>query len=266
MDAATHASPPLNLAAVAVALGGLGSRFDIDLLAQCDSTNARLMRRAETGAASGSVVVALEQTAGRGRRGRAWVSAPGDSLTFSLLWRFPPALSLSGLSLAVGVALVRALAPLPLTGLALKWPNDVLLGERKLAGVLIEVAPSSLQAQAAVIGIGLNLRLPAQMPEDLRLRSAALPAPPPDPNRLLAGLLAALHEVLGEFAAEGFARLRAEWLRCHAYQGCPVHLLSDFAAPLAGLCQGVDSDGALLLETAGGVQRVVSGEISLRKT
>ena len=264
MDSTVASPRPLRIADVAAALGDLATRFDIDLLEQCDSSNGRMMRRADTGAPSGSVILALEQTAGRGRRGRAWVSAPGDSLTFSLLWRFPPARALSGLSLAVGVALVRALERLPLAGLSLKWPNDLLLGEGKLAGVLIEVAPTQAREPATVIGIGLNLRLPAAMPEEVRVRAAALPDPLPDPNQLLASLLIELHAVLKEFGNNGFAGLRHEWMEHHAYHQRPVQLLSDFAAPVVGICQGVDEDGALLLETPAGVQRIISGEISLR--
>ena len=265
METNRAAPSSLNVTEIAAALGDLAKRFDVEVVDRCDSTNARMMQRAEAGAPSGSVLVALEQTAGRGRRGRVWVSAAGDSLTFSLLWRFPPACSLSGLSLAVGLALVRVLARLPLAGLALKWPNDVLLGEGKLAGVLIEVAPAQAQAQATVIGIGVNLKLPPEMPEELRSRAAHLPGPLPATSQLLASFLVELHSVLSEFASAGFARLRAEWLRYHAYQLRPVQLLSDFAAPLVGICQGVDVDGALLLETATGVQRIISGEISLRQ-
>ncbi|MEK7738086.1 MAG: biotin--[acetyl-CoA-carboxylase] ligase, partial [Pseudomonadota bacterium] len=110
----------------------------MDILAECDSTNSRLLSLAETGAAAGSVLATERQTGGRGRRGRSWLSASGDSLTFSLLWRFQPNRSLSGLSLAVGVAVARALEALGVRGITLKWPNDVLLNGRKLAGVLIE--------------------------------------------------------------------------------------------------------------------------------
>lgn len=259
----------LSIVDVAAALGELACRFDIDVVDRCDSSNARLLQRAEAGVPSGSVLVAREQTAGRGRRGRAWLSAPGDSLTFSLLWRFSAATSLAGLSLAVGVALARALERLPLAGVSLKWPNDLLLGQGKLAGVLIEVVPTQTQvlAQAVVIGIGLNLRLPAEMPAELRARSASLAdavTPLPTASHLLALLLVQLHSVLTTFAADGFARWRPEWLRRHAHEQRAVQLLSDHAAPLLGVCRGVDQDGALLLETQTGVQRIVSGEISLR--
>jgi len=258
----------LDIAAIAAALGDLARRFDVDVLAECDSTNSRLLALAEAGAASGSVLVAERQTAGRGRRGREWLSASGDSLTFSLLWRFRPNLPLSGLSLAVGVALARALESLGIHGIALKWPNDVLLNGRKLAGVLIEIAPGA-RPETVVIGVGMNLRLPGEMPETIRQTAAALAdagTALPTTSILLAQLLAALHEVLQSFAEDGFACLREAWLMRHALEGQSVTLLSDFAVPLQGRCRGVDSDGALLLETDAGMQRIVSGEVSLRKT
>jgi BirA family biotin operon repressor/biotin-[acetyl-CoA-carboxylase] ligase len=109
-------------------LGHLAGRFDVDAVDECDSTSSELMRRADRGAPAGTVVVADRQSAGRGRRGRTWLSSPEASLTFSLLWRFPgPASRLSGLSLAVGLGLAQALEGLGVSGVRLKWPNDVLI-------------------------------------------------------------------------------------------------------------------------------------------
>jgi BirA family biotin operon repressor/biotin-[acetyl-CoA-carboxylase] ligase len=252
----------LDLAALQRALGVHACRFDADLLPVCDSTNAVLLARAESGAPSGTVVIAAAQTAGRGRRGRAWVCAPGDSLTFSLLWRFAPGTVPLGLSLAAGVAVTNALAKVGAGGTALKWPNDVLKDGRKLAGILVELVPG--QTHAAVIGIGLNLRLPESLPAELRETAAALDVPVAA-NVLLATLLIELHAVLDSFAAAGFAGLRPEWLARHAHQDAPVRLLSDFAPPRAGICRGVDVDGALLLETDGRLDRILSGEVSLRR-
>lgn len=251
----------LSIAAVASALGSLAPRFDVDVLAECDSTNARLMARAEAGAPAGTVIAAEVQSAGRGRMGRTWHSAPGDSLTFSLLWRFPRGTQLGGLSLAVGVALAETLAALGVSGVALKWPNDVLLDGRKLAGVLIELVPGA--TYGAVIGIGLNLRLPAAMPDEVRATATALDRDL-DRNELLARLLAALHEVLTEFASGGFVALRGRWLARCAHMDLPVKIISEFAVPLEGRCLGVDVDGALMIETSVCVQRVLSGDVSLR--
>lgn len=236
-------------------------RFDVDVLAECGSTNSELMQRAERGAPSGTVVVAERQTAGRGRMGRSWVAEPGASLTFSLLWRFATGTSPAGLSLAVGVALAEALAGAGVAGLALKWPNDLLRDGRKLAGVLVELVPGT--PSAAVIGIGLNLQLPQAMPAELRSTSAAV-ALDTAPSILLAGLLASLHEVLNAFAADGFFAVRERWLARCAHLDAPVNILSEFAPPLAGRCVGIDVDGALLVETDVCVQRILSGEVSLR--
>lgn len=248
----------------------LRSRFDIDLLDRCDSTNSQLLSRAEAGAPSGTVILTRVQTAGRGRRGRPWVSSLDDSLTFSLLWRFPAGSDLSGLSLTVGVAVIEALQHLGVAGAGLKWPNDVLLGGqpwRKLAGILVELVPASHKLPAAVIGIGLNRRLPASLLPEIRAKATSLddvlPQAPESPV-LLAALLASLHRHLQQFSQQGFAAARPDWLSHHVYQDQPVCLYRDFAPPLEGLCRGVANDGALLLETAQGVQRIISGEVSLR--
>lgn len=252
----------LDLSALTQALGPEACRFDVDLLASCNSTNAVLMARAEAGAASGSVVIAETQTAGRGRRGHTWISAPGASLTFSLLWRFAPGTSPAGLSLATGLAAAQAIEKVGAGGTAqvqLKWPNDLLREGRKVGGILIELVPGA--PHAAIIGIGLNLRLPDAMPEELR--AAALDADI-DANTLLAGLLVELCHVLEQFAATGFVGLRNDWSARHVFENRPVRLLSDFAPPREGLCRGVDGDGALLFEFNGFVERVLSGEVSMR--
>lgn len=250
-----------DLSAIAAALGPLAARFDIDVQAECASSNALLLERAAQGAPSGTVLVAEKQTAGRGRMGRQWLSEPGASLTFSLLWRFPAGTQPHGLSLAIGVALAEGLEALGVSGLALKWPNDVWREGRKLAGILIELVPGEINA--AVIGIGLNRRLPAHLPEEVRAGAAALDADISG-NDLLARLLCSLHGVLGEFGAGGFIALRDRWLDRCAHRDAPVRILSEFAPPVDGQCIGVDVDGALLVETRVCIQRILSGDVSLR--
>lgn len=255
---------PATIAAIASCLGPAARRFDIDVLESCDSTNAVLLARAEAGAPSGTVVITREQTAGRGRRGRHWIASPGDSLAFSLLWRFAPGTAPAGLSLAVGLAVARAVATVGADNTALKWPNDILGNGRKLGGILIELVPGA--PHAAVIGIGLNLQLPAAMPDDLRAVSAALCKPDAaiDENALYAVLLGELLTVLEAFAASGFAPMRDEWMARNAYADASVNLLTDFGAPRGGICRGVDVGGALLFEVDGRVERILSGEVSLR--
>ena len=255
---------PATIAAIAAKLGDSARRFDIDVLQTCDSTNAVLLARAEAGAPSGTTVIATEQTAGRGRRGRIWIANPGDSLSFSLLWRFAPGTAPAGLSLAIGVAVAQALKKVGAGGTALKWPNDILRDGRKLGGILVELLPGA--PPAAVIGIGINLHLPAGMPGDVRAASAALCAADEtaDENALYAALLGELLATLEIFAAHGFFALRPEWLARHAYQDTNISLTSDFDAPRRGICRGVDTDGALLLEIDGRIERILSGEVSLR--
>jgi BirA family biotin operon repressor/biotin-[acetyl-CoA-carboxylase] ligase len=248
---------PLSVSSIAAALGPLAARFDVDVVAECDSTNTLLTARADA-SPSGTVLIAERQTAGRGRLGRQWHAEPDASLTFSLLYKIPRGQMPSGLSLAVGVAVAEALHELGVADVQLKWPNDILRGGRKVGGILIELAASN-----AVIGIGLNLRLPAGLPDDVKAGAAALDVHI-DRNHLMARLLAALHGALEAFASGGFAALRDRWLAFNAYAGAPVRVISEFAVPIEGICAGVDVDGALLLETAVCVQRIVSGDVSLR--
>jgi len=260
---------PLIDPALLESLPGLpAGRFAIITRDECDSTSSELLRRADQGAPAGTVVIADRQSAGRGRRGRTWLSAPAASLTFSLLWRFsgPPG-RLSGLSLAVGVALARGLESLGASAIRLKWPNDVLL-ERdgdfaKLAGILVELA-SDRHGTQAVIGIGVNLQAPrAALPQPAAGLDQVL-TPLPDRHLILAAILRELGVVLEAFAVDGFSVAKMDWQRRHAWQGLAVRLLADDGTVADGICQGVDDDGALLLATAAGVHRIFSGDVSLR--
>jgi BirA family biotin operon repressor/biotin-[acetyl-CoA-carboxylase] ligase len=247
------------------ALGEYSTRFDADLLESCSSTNSLLLERATRGAPSGSVLWTLEQTAGRGRRGREWISTAGDSLTFSLLWRFDSSISLDGLSLVAGLAVVDALSSFGVAGLALKWPNDVWLDGRKLCGLLVELQQSGSRV-GAVVGIGINLRLPA---EALRLDQpvAALGdalSPPADAAEVLAAVLIRLAIRFERFASEGFAGQREDWLVRNGLAGQAVRLIED-DGETQGICAGVDQDGALLLRVGSSVRRVLGGDVSLRR-
>lgn len=260
--------PLIDLVLLKARLAELAGRFDVDALESCDSTSSELLRRADAGAPAGTVIVADCQTAGRGRRGRQWLSAPESSLTFSILWRFPGSMArLGGLSLAVGVALQQALEGLGARGIGLKWPNDLLLntaeGQAKLAGILVELASDRRGCQA-VIGIGLNLVRPSgELPQPAAgLEQAGLPAI--DRHLLLAAILRELADVLERFAAGGFAPLRPQWQQRHVWQGQVVRILGEGEPPLQGTCLGVDEEGALLLETVAGRQRIYSGDVSLR--
>lgn len=248
-------------------LGGVGDCLQLEILDHASSSNSLLMQRAAQGAASGSVLALEWQSAGRGRLGRTWHSGLGNALTFSLLWRFERGLAaLSGLSLAVGVATVRALHELGVQSAGLKWPNDVLLPAGKLAGILLEAQGDVLGPSAVVIGIGLNLAQPPhegkieQAVSDLSASGISLQ----ERNRVLALLLKHLVQILHGFAVHGFAPLRSEWESYHLFQQRPAKLLMPDGAVLDGIVRGVTEDGALRLETALGVQVLNAGEISLR--
>ena len=255
-------------ALIAGELGVHAPHFAIDILESCSSSNTVLAERAAAGAAHRSVVVCAEQTAGRGRRGRSWLAPPGGSLAFSLLWRFPPGTPPPmGLSLAIGVAVVRAAEQLGASGIALKWPNDVLHAGRKLAGILIELVSGATSAPAAVIGIGMNLRLPDGLAAEAGFEASDLASAgglPPTAGALLARLLIQLDDVLGRFADRGFAAVRDEWLARCAHLEAPVRLDPDHGPAVTGRCVGVDGDGALLVATDGGLKRVLGGDVSLR--
>jgi len=251
-------------------LGSLAGRFDVDSVVECDSTSSELSRRAARGAPAGSVLVADRQTAGRGRRGRHWVSAPEDSLTFSLLWRFTGGFQkVAGLSLAVGVAVAQACELLGARGVALKWPNDVLAPVAgawgKLGGILVELSASGKDMEA-VIGIGINLHAPS-FPAVDALPPAGLDdlmAAVPDRHDLLAALLQQLALVLDAFGAGGFAALAPAWAARNAWQDQAVTLLQDGRAVASGICRGADRDGSLLVEGSSGLERHLAGDLSLR--
>jgi len=263
-------SPDLapDLAALAAALGPLASAFDIRWVEECASTNSALLDARPGGDGRAQVLVATRQSAGRGRRGRQWLSWPGASLTFSVLWRFTPDKPvLSGLSLAVGLALARALERLGVTAVSLKWPNDVLVHGAKLAGVLVEVLPERGRVLAAVVGIGLNLRLPADavIPgqendvTDLACELGELPTR----ETLLAAILSELHPTFTTYASTGFRLLRNAWQQRNAFASLPVRVSGE-GQDVTGICLGVDEEGALLVRSDEGTHRVYAGDVSLR--
>lgn len=250
-------------------LGAQAGRFDVDHVVRCDSTNTQLLTRAERGSGAGTVLVADEQTAGRGRRGRQWQSANGSSLTFSVLWRFAREQRLEGLSLSVGIAIVRALRSMGVDELALKWPNDVWLKGRKLGGVLVEVVHGTHGDMATVIGIGLNLLRHADWDESLGSAYAALAeaalenASPFTREAVLAAILRELLVVLDVFARNGFAALTNDWMQYHAMLGSQVSI-EQSGLVRHGRCGGIDTLGRLEVDTSEGLLRVFGGEVSLR--
>ncbi len=256
-------------AAMGTAMGNAAKHVQIEVCSEIDSTNSELARRAEQGVPSGFCLAAEMQTAGRGRRGRSWQSGFATSLTFSLLWRSElGAAALGGLSLAVGLAAVRALRKLGLAKAMVKWPNDIVVDGAKLGGILIETRGDMLGPSAAVIGIGLNVNLPTAMRAEIDQAVTDVHthcSSPPSRNQLLAATLAELTTILAEFAEHGFAAHRTEWCACHALHHQMVTVSPAHGAAYAAKVVDVATDGVLLVEAAGKVQELRSAEISVRK-
>jgi len=258
--------------------------FTVEVLPEIDSTNTELMRRARAGQTEPSLLVAERQTAGRGRMGRVWESpagaapdAPLASLTFSLGLPLAP-VDWSGLSLAVGLAVAEGLDPDGSAGVRLKWPNDLWLADdRKLAGILVETASLPLSTGAAgaagadlaaaryvVIGIGINIAPQRGAPAPV---AGATPRaglqdvlPAVDAPAALARVLAPLVAAVQQFEAQGFAPFQARFAARDVLRGRAVRL-SDGTE---GQALGVDAQGAFRVQTAAGVQAVISNEISVR--
>jgi BirA family biotin operon repressor/biotin-[acetyl-CoA-carboxylase] ligase len=242
----------------------------LEILQQLGSTNSHLMQRALEGAPSGSACLAEQQTAGRGRRGREWISPFGRNIYLSLLWRFPkgPA-ELSGLSLAAGLAVVQSLEQLGVQGVKLKWPNDILWDGRKLAGLLLEVAGEAEGPSRVVLGVGLNIRLAPEYGEMIDQPWVDLSQIPAGEeisrNRLAARLLDNLLETLERFEQEGLKPLIAAWQRYDIYHGQPISLQVG-GKLIQGIHRGINGEGALLLEQGEKLKAFHGGEVSLLRS
>lgn len=263
----TEAVQPLDADAIRVTLRAPLSTLRI--LDSARSTNSELLASVDDATPLPAALLAEAQSAGRGRRGRGWISTAYRNLILSLAWRFGrgPA-GLSGLSLGVGVALVRALRELGVGDAALKWPNDVLWRGRKLAGVLIDVRGELGGPSLVVIGIGLNVSISECDGRSIDqpwvdLRQALGTAP--DRNRVAATVLAHLLATLATFETDGFAALRDAWLGMHAFQDARVRAHADGRADVEGRAVGLDEHGALLIQDdAGRLHRIEAGDVSLR--
>jgi BirA family biotin operon repressor/biotin-[acetyl-CoA-carboxylase] ligase len=239
----------------------------IEVHFELPSTNAHLLESVSTSKNSGVICLAEQQTSGRGRRGRTWVSPFGGNLYISLLWRFTGgAAQLAGLSLAMAIAITRALRESGLDTVAVKWPNDILVSNRKLAGILLELAGEASGPCSVVVGVGLNMRAsPAEMATidqpwiDLESALGRSVGRNEMAGRLINHQLAAIQE----FEKDGLAPFLDEWNACDCYSGQEVvlHLPEE---NIRGVVRGVDNSGALLLAQAGEMRRFHSGEISMR--
>ncbi|AOY00448.1 biotin--[acetyl-CoA-carboxylase] ligase [Jeongeupia sp. USM3] len=237
-----------------------GCAIGVDILLRTDSTNRRLLAAPEHGKA----LAAEWQDGGRGRLGRRWLARLGGSLMFSLAWRFEGGTAgLSGLSLAVGAIVAEALHDAGVTGIKLKWPNDLLLDGAKVGGILIEISGDAMGPTDAVIGIGLNLIAPAVT--DQTCAGLAEHGLVPGRNVLLAQLLAALETGLNAFTASGFAPFKPRWEAFSAWHGQQVELVAPDGSRRSGVLAGLADDGSLRLATGAGELVVHTGDLSLRR-
>jgi len=248
-----------------------------EVLFEVDSTNSRLLASAPPPAGQAHVCSAELQHAGRGRRGRRWIAPFGSGVAMSLAWSFGSGARAmpAALSLAVGVAVSKALRRAGAMGIALKWPNDIVFRDRKIGGVLVEVraeagGPALGLARAhVVIGVGVNVALSAAARRELEALGVGVAAVAdacaraPSRNLVAGALLDELLSMLERFEREGFAAYRDEWTALDALRGRPAQVLIGDQA-IIGTARGVDEKGALLIETGDRIERFVSGEASLR--
>lgn len=237
----------------------------LTLLDEVDSTNTWLTTRARELPA---VCLAERQTAGRGRRGRQWVSPFAANLYMSCAWRFddlPP--GFPALAIAAAIATARALGQLGVPAVGIKWPNDLYIAGRKLGGILVDMQGEPPGQARAVVGIGINVRMPTasgtHIDQPWTDLATHMLGNTPGRNMLAATLIEELLKALQLFAVQGFGAFAADWRALDLAAGKSVQLHHQQHV-LHGTARGVDQDGALLLDTGGGIQRFVSGDLSLR--
>jgi len=238
----------------------------IDIFGSITSTNDIAMKHAESGGAPGYVCIAEQQTAGRGRRGRPWISPFGTNIYLSMVWDFfDGAAALEGLSLAVGVVVARTLEAQGVTGVELKWPNDVLVAGAKLGGILLEMTGDPSGHCQVVLGIGVNTALPSKDGQsiDQAWVDAASLGVEIERNNFVAALIVELVGMLELFSKQGFRGFKERWSLLDAYRGREV-VVKMGSKDLIGIASGVDETGALRLYRNGHYEAIKGGEVSLR--
>lgn len=237
------------------------------LFADIDSTHRYLMDACKQ-SSDVQVCLAESQSHGRGRRGRLWVSPFASNIYLSVSWHYTTGpMSLSGLSLALGIAVMRVLSAYVANNIGLKWPNDIYAEGKKLGGILVEFSGDVSGPCQIVAGLGLNVRMPKQWDKDIDqpwtdLHSLA-GQKTPGRNRLAAELVTQMIAVLCDYPEHGFAHYHKEWDQWDFVRGKTVHLCFP-THKKQGIVKGVNPEGALLLETSSGTETFNSGEISLK--
>lgn len=230
-----------------------------------DSTNAEALRAVERGVPAPFLVLAERQTAGRGRRGRKWASPFAENVYYSLVLRIDGGMrQLEGLSLVVGLAVMQTLREFGIADAGLKWPNDVLVGRKKIAGILLELVGDPADVCHVVLGVGINVNMQKTDEVDQQWTSVRLESGKQvDRNQLVARLSMMLKAYLERHQAQGFSSIQEEWEQNHLWQGSAVSLIAG-VNKIDGVVMGIDQQGALRLKVDG-VERVYSGgELSLR--
>ncbi|PMY43125.1 MULTISPECIES: bifunctional biotin--[acetyl-CoA-carboxylase] ligase/biotin operon repressor BirA [Pseudomonas] len=230
-----------------------------------DSTNAEALRVVERGVPAPFLVLAERQTAGRGRRGRKWASPFAENVYYSLVLRIDGGMrQLEGLSLVVGLAVMQTLREFGIADAGLKWPNDVLVGRKKIAGILLELVGDPADVCHVVLGVGINVNMQKTDEVDQQWTSVRLESGKQvDRNQLVARLSMMLKAYLERHQAQGFSSIQEEWEQNHLWQGSAVSLIAG-VNKIDGVVMGIDQQGALRLKVDG-VEKVYSGgELSLR--
>ena len=243
-------------------------RDRLHLLDEVDSTNRYLSEHVVANAdINGTVCISETQLSGRGRRGRSWVATPYCNLMLSMAWRFPGGPGLvSGLSLAAGVALLHALEEYGVSGAGLKWPNDVLWDNRKLAGLLVDVQGEAAGPTLVILGVGINGHI--SQPDAAHIDQPwvdlqGITGKTTDRNRLSALVMLHLLDMFQLFADKGFAPFREEWQKQHLFHGRRVRLIQG-DREFSGTAEGIDETGGLVIRHARNRKVFHSGEVSLR--
>lgn len=230
-----------------------------------DSTNAEALRAIGQGRSAPFLVLAERQVSGRGRRGRKWVSPFADNLYYSLVLRIDGGMrQLEGLSLVVGLAVMHTLRKVGVAGAGLKWPNDVLVGNKKIAGILLELVGDPADVCHVVLGIGINVNMQAAEEVDQQWTSVRLESGQVhDRNALAVQLSEQLQAYIQRHQDRGFSALQAEWQDGHLWQGRSVSLIAG-TNQIDGVVLGIDNQGALRLQVDGVEKLFSGGELSLR--
>jgi BirA family biotin operon repressor/biotin-[acetyl-CoA-carboxylase] ligase len=259
------ASPLTLLDSVAIADQAPSCDWPILVFDSIDSTNAEALRTIERGKVAPFLVLAERQTSGRGRRGRKWASPFAENVYYSLVLRIEGGMrQLEGLSLVVGLAVMQTLRELGISDVGLKWPNDVLVGQKKIAGILLELVGDPADVCHVVLGVGINVNMQLTSEIDQEWTSMRLESGRAfDRNHLVAKLGGVLQVYLGRHQTDGFPAIQSEWEQNHLWQGRAVSLIAG-VNQIDGEVLGIDSQGALRLRVDG-VEKVFSGgELSLR--